>query len=104
MKPAKPKKPTRQDLERQILELNGQLAYVYAQASRNIEKASTNHMMASGVLLQLTALGGREIIKPVVICDGLSDETIEALKKDLARSYELATMHKPAAAEQGDSR
>lgn len=97
MKPAKPKKPTRKDLERQVLELKAQLAFGYASASSDVEKAGTNHMMASGVLLQLTALGGREIIKPVVIRDGLSDETIEALKKDLARSYELATVHKPVA-------
>lgn len=100
MKPAKPKKPTRKDLERQVLELKGQLACIYAQASRDIEKAGADHMTASGVLLQLTALGGREIIKPVVIRDGLSDETIEALKKDLARSYELATMQKPTAAKE----
>jgi len=95
MKPAKPKKPTRKDLERQVIELKGQLACVYAFASSDVEKASTKHMMGSGVLLQLTALGGREIIKSVVIRDGLSDETIEALKKDLARSYELATAQKP---------
>lgn len=95
MKPTKPKKPTRKDLEHQVLELKAQLACAYAQASRDIEKSGTDHMMASGVLLQLTALGGREIIKPVVILDGLSDETIEALRKDLIRSYELATAYKP---------
>ncbi len=94
-KPTKPKKPTRKDLEHQVLELKAQLACAYAQASRDIEKSRTDHMMASGVLLQLTALGGREIIKPVVILDGLSDETIEALRKDLIRSYELATAYKP---------
>jgi hypothetical protein len=97
MKPTKPKKPTLQELERQVLELKAQLAFRYAFASSDVEKASTKHMMGSGVLLQLTALGGREIIKPVVIRDGLSDETIEALKKDLVSSYELATMHKPTA-------
>jgi hypothetical protein len=96
MKPAKPKKPTRKDLERQVLELKGQLAYVYSLASNDIMKADASHLMGSGVLLQLTALGGREIIQPVVIRDGLYDETIEALKKDLARSHELATAHKPA--------
>ena len=95
MKPAKPKKPTHKELERQVLELKAQLAFSYAFASSDIEKAGADHMMASGVLLQLTALGGPEIIKPVVIRDGLSDETIEALKKDLVRSYELATVHKP---------
>ncbi|MBB3017635.1 hypothetical protein FHR70_000675 [Microvirga lupini] len=89
------KKPTYRDLERKVMELNGQLAYVYAFASKDIAKASTDHLMASGVLLQLTVLGGREIIKPVVIRDGLSHETIEALKKDLARSFELATHYKP---------
>jgi hypothetical protein len=94
MKTTKPVKPTRQQLERQILELESQLAHRYRFAELEIDKASTAKMMASGVLLQLTALGGREIINPVVIRDGLSPETIAAIKADLHRSYELTVMHK----------
>lgn len=86
----KRKKPTYADLERQATELRGQLAHAYKHAAQAIAKASTGHMMASGVLLQLHALGGRAIIDPVLIRDGLSLETIEALKKDLQRSFDLA--------------
>jgi len=58
-------------------------------------------MMASGVVLQLTALGGRELIPPVVIRDGLWPETIAALQEDLRRSFEIATMVNPAMARTG---
>lgn len=94
MKPTKPAKVTRADLQRQVMELKAQLAFVYSIASQGIDKAGVQ-LMASGALLQLHALGGREIIPPVVILDGLSAETIAALKKDLARSYDLAVMNKP---------
>lgn len=94
MKPTKTAKVTRADLQRQVMELKAQLAFVYSIASQGIDKAGAP-LMASGALLQLHALGGREIIPPVVILDGLSAETIAALKKDLARSYDLAVMHKP---------
>lgn len=94
MKPTKPAKATRAQLERQIMELRAQLAHVYGTAVRDIDKAG-EALTASGALLQLHALGGREIIPPVVIRDGLSAETIAALKRDLARSYELAVANKP---------
>jgi hypothetical protein len=89
------KKPTYAELVRQNMELKGQLAHAYTYASHEVAKASTKHLMASGVLVQLSALGGREIIQPVVIRDGLSDDTIEALKRDLARSFDIATAAKP---------
>jgi hypothetical protein len=94
MSSTKPKKPTYQDLARQNLELKAQLAGSYAAASREIEKAGDT-LTGSGVLIQLTALGGREIINPVVIRDGLSAGTVAAIKKDLLRSYNLATISKP---------
>lgn len=51
--------------------------------------------MGSGVLLELTFIGGKEAISPVVIKDGLSAETIAAIKADIRRSYELAVAFKP---------
>lgn len=88
------KKPTYKELERQVLELNAQLIHVYHFASLGIAKASVNHLMGSGALIQISALGGREIVNPFVIKDGLSDETIKALKADMQRSYDLTTIFK----------
>lgn len=93
---AKPKQPTKADLQRQVMELKAQLAHTAHFAAAELHKASTDHMMASAVILQLHALGGREIVRPVAIQDGLSPETIQAIHRDLIRTYELATMDKPA--------
>ena len=71
---------------------------MYAFASQQISGAGTEKRMASGVLLQLTGIGGKEIIPPVMIKDGLSGETIDAIKKDLVRSYNLATTFEPQGA------
>lgn len=78
---------------RQILELESQLAHRYHFAHSAIDKTSMDRLMSSGVLLQLTGVGGKELINPVMIKDGLSKETIEAIKKDLKRSYDLAIMY-----------
>ena len=51
--------------------------------------------MGSGVVLSLTKVGGEEAFEPVMICNGLSKETIAALKADLARSFNYATEMKP---------
>lgn len=92
---AKLKRPTYQELVRMNTELKAQLAFNYAAAHKDIDGASTKHMTGSGVLVQIHALGGREIVKPVLIRDGLSDDTIAALKKDFRLSWELATVAKP---------
>ena len=86
---------TRAQLKRQLREALAGQAFVYKSASDGISKASIDHMMGSGVVLTLTALGGREVIIPVMIRDGLSEETIRALQSDIRRSYELATFMKP---------
>lgn len=95
---AKAKTKTRADLLRENLELRAQLAHVYHFADATIGKAGDS-LMGSGVLLQLHALGGRELINPVVIRDGLSADTIEALRRDFARSYAGATAFKPKGAQ-----
>ena len=79
-------------LRRKVLELEAGVLSALHFANQSIDKASTKYMMASGVLIQMTALGGREIINPIIIRDGLSDETIAALKKDFKRSADLITM------------
>lgn len=88
-------KPTYKELERKLGEALAGQAHVYHFASTEINKASTKHLSASGVILTLTVLGGRKVFKPILIRDGLSNETIAALKKDMIRSYDLATLFKP---------
>jgi hypothetical protein len=81
-------------LERENLELQAYLPSSCHFANAALDKASVDKMMGSGVLLQLTAIGGKEITVPTIIRDGLSEETILAIRKDLKRSYDLGTMLK----------
>ena len=98
MKPKQTKAQRIAELERQLGEAVAGQAHVYSFASQTIDKASTDHLMASGVVITLTVLGGREIFSPVLIRDGLSKETIAALKADFARSYGNAVSFKPSGA------
>lgn len=96
IKKPKPTKAERiEELERKLREASAGLAYVYAEADETLDKASTDYLTASGAVLTLTALGGRVLCRPILIRDGLSKETIVALKADLRRSFRLATLAKP---------
>lgn len=85
------------ELERKLQEALAGQAHVYHFAEAGLAKATSKHLGASGVVLTLTVLGGRELFSPTLIRDGLSDELIAALKADFRRSYDLATMYKPKA-------
>jgi hypothetical protein len=83
------KKPTYKDLERKVKELEAQSATNLKAALRDLCKAD-NRLMASACIIQIEALGGREIVAPFAIRDGLSAETIAAIKLDIYRSMELS--------------
>lgn len=83
------------ELERQLAEALAGQAHVYHFASSALDKATTKHLGASGVVITATVLGGRKLFEPVLIRDGLSDELIAALRADFKRSYDLAVMFKP---------
>jgi hypothetical protein len=89
-------KDTKATLRLKLQHMQAQLAHTYHFADAALGKTSQKHFMASGVVLQLTANNGKEVIPPVMIKDGLSDETIAAIRADLARSYSLAIMFKPS--------
>lgn len=91
----KPPKPTKAQLQRKVLELEAQLIHVYHFAANSLDRVGTDRLLGSGVILQLSLIGGDEPVAPVMIRNGLSQETITALKADLARSYEDATVFKP---------
>jgi hypothetical protein len=82
---------TKADLARRCKELEAQLVSTAKSALRDMPKAGDT-LTASAVILELTALGGRRIIAPVAIRDGLSAAAIEALKADILRSIDLATL------------
>jgi hypothetical protein len=92
----KTKKLTCADLKRKIEELEAQLVHVYHFADKEISKASHAHMMGGAVVITLQALGGKKITAPFAIRNGLSDDTIAALRRDIVHSWEDATVFKPA--------
>lgn len=89
MDTSKKKKKTHKETKRELLEAKSSTVLAHVHASSYIGKCSTDKMMGSGVLLQLTGIGGKDLINPILIRDGLSEETIEAIKKDIKRSYDL---------------
>lgn len=99
MKPEKKTKTQRiAELERKLFEAEAAQIHQHHFASIQLDKLVTDQMMGSGVIMTLTTLGGRLTIGPVMISNGLSKETIEAIKVDLVRSYNYAIELKPVGA------
>lgn len=84
------------DAQRRCDELKAQLASTLGAAFDAIPNAAEYH--GSAVILTVTALGGKTVVAPVAIRDGLSAATIAAIQNDLRRSFELATLVNPAMA------
>lgn len=84
-------------LERQLWEAKSQYTQRISSAFDALDKARDAYI-GSGVILSVSAIGGKEVIPPVMIRDGLSDNTIKAIQKDLRHSFEIATMVNPAIA------
>lgn len=96
MKPEKRTKAQRiAELEQKLEEAKAYHIYRHHFASKVLNRFSTDNLMGSGVVLSLTLVGGKELFEPVLICNGLSKETIATLKADLVRSFNYATEMKP---------
>jgi len=85
------------ELERKLKEAQACQIHTHHFASAELDRFGIDKMMGSGVILELSALGGRALT-PVMISDGLSAETIAAIKADLVRSYNKKTEFKPKGA------
>lgn len=88
-----PKKPSRKDLlitelENRIQELESHDILRMMQAREEIKRLTQAKFMGSGVILHIKSLRGSDLVAPVMIQGGLSDETIAAIQADLLRSYE----------------
>lgn len=64
-------------------------------ASANLQKACNSKMQGSGVILSIKALNGTDIVQPTMIANGLSQETIAAIKVDLRKAYDYTVALKP---------
>jgi hypothetical protein len=97
------KKPklTKAQLRRKIKEAEAHQIHNYHFADGYLAKMG--NFEASSVIIELTALGGREIIPPTAIRNGLSQATIDAIRADLTRSYLYATEFKPRGAHEDQS-
>lgn len=91
----KTNKKTNKELLHRIKELESQLAHGYYFAGEALNKLDIAHLIGSGVLMQLFVNGESEAKVTIMIKDGLSIETIKAIKNDLIRSYENAIEMKP---------
>lgn len=83
------------ELQRKLRESEAQRASAYHFAASELKRLSLDRCVGSAVILELTLLGDNRKVGPVAIRDGLSAETIAAIKSDLVRSYESAVELKP---------
>lgn len=83
--------------ERRVFELRAQLARRLGAAFDALPAAATG-FHGSAIILRIDALGGREVVPPVAISDGLSSASVAALQSDVARSFETATLVNPGMA------
>lgn len=73
-------------LRQKLVAMEAQLDCAYVPAYTALGRAGQDRFMASGLILTLTTLGGKQLVEPVVIKDGLSEASIAALQEDLRQS------------------
>lgn len=90
------------ELQNKITELENKLFVSEASqlhnlhfASAYIQKVCNSKMQGSGIILSIKALNGADIVTPTLIVNGLSQETILAIKADLTKAYEYTIALKP---------
>lgn len=64
-------------------------------AYKNLDKCNQERFMGSGVTIIIKNINKTDnmMVEEVIITDGLSPETIAALKADVKRSYEVTVNH-----------
>lgn len=82
-------------LHTQLATAKASQVHNYHLADASISRTSTDRLKESGVVISLRTLNGTSLIPDVMIPDGLSDETIVALRTDFRRAYLRATELKP---------
>jgi hypothetical protein len=80
-------KKTNAQLQRQIIELQAQMRHSHVSALSEINKCGDS-LFSSAAVLQITGLGGRVILGPISIANGLSENTIQCIKDDIKLSMQ----------------
>jgi hypothetical protein len=75
-------------LNQRIRDLKSQVGSGLYFAHAALEDTKKRNSLSSGVVISLNFLGGKELFSPVLLCTGLSKETIELIQKDLKSSQE----------------
>lgn len=81
-------------LEAQIVELQRKLwlqtaqdVGLYSAAQQELHAMAKRDFTASGVIVQIQALSGKNFLSPVMIANGLGASTIEQLSRDIYESH-----------------
>lgn len=81
------------ELQRKVTELQAQSILSQSQAHNALESMGHSKLLGSCCIISIETLGGRFKIDPFAINDGLSAETIAAIKADIKRSLDLTINH-----------
>lgn len=81
------KRNTVKELQWRLVMQSAQDLIALRSAHENLKTCDKGRYMASGVIIEIKNLSGESIVAPVCIADGLSAETIEALRADVAASH-----------------
>lgn len=84
-------KKTKQELKRELEILKADSFHALTTAYKAIDKCSSKNYMASGITITIKNINKTNsiICEEFCILDGLSDETIQTIKNDIKRSYDL---------------
>lgn len=84
-----------QAVENELRVAKANLRSRYCEAYRSLDKCGQDRFMGSGLMIAVRNINKTNPImfEEVMIADGLSPETIVALKVDIKRSYDLTTDH-----------
>lgn len=82
---------TKKELKRELNIKDSDNFYRLAEVYKKIDKCSQSNYIGSGIVLTIKNINKENFVicDDFMIIDGLSDETIQAIKKDIKRSYDL---------------
>ena len=80
-----------ENLERELEVLKAENIHRLTDAYKKIDKCTTTNYMASGITLTIKNINEKNFVvcEEFLISDGLSNETIQAIKNDIKRAYDL---------------
>lgn len=79
----------------QVCQFKASLIHSYHFSGAELLKIGRDRMLGSGVILAIYDLSGKFKVRPVMIKDGLSNTSINALLDDMQYSYDNAVAFKP---------